>query len=65
MCKTPEELPKMISDINKNYKIKEDCPFGDGKASQKVCEILIKKDSWKPIKPKIFSKKLKNLKIFN
>jgi len=64
MCKSPEELPEKISDINKKYKIKEDCPFGDGKASQKICEILIKKESWKPIKPKNFSEEIKKFENY-
>ena len=63
MCKTPEELPKKISEINKNYEIKEDCPFGDGNASEKICEILIKKVG-NQVNRKIFQKKSKSSKNF-
>ena len=49
MCEFPEKLEKLVDDININYKVSSDCPYGDG-------------NSWKKIK-NIFDNYCKNCKI--
>ena len=36
ICKTPEDLPFLFANINKNSYINEKCPYGDGHSSIKV-----------------------------
>jgi len=43
MCSSPEELPKIVSSVNKDYKIDSSCPYGDGNSSYKIYNILTKK----------------------
>jgi len=40
ICKSPTELPSLFNLINKDYGINSECPYGDGKSSQKIKEIL-------------------------
>ena len=40
MCKSPKYLISAFDKINKNYQINKSCPYGDGKSSQKILEIL-------------------------
>lgn len=40
ICNTPMELPLLFEIINKDYGINSECPYGDGKSSQKIKEIL-------------------------
>lgn len=40
LCKDPKELMGLVDAINRDYIIKEDCPYGDGNTATKVKEIL-------------------------
>jgi len=42
LCREPSTLFVLFDKINKNYKITEDSPYGDGNASNRVYDILIK-----------------------
>jgi UDP-N-acetylglucosamine 2-epimerase (non-hydrolysing) len=42
LCKKPEFLPKIFEKINKNYKVNMPCPYGDGKSSKRIVQILRK-----------------------
>jgi len=41
MCKTVKSLPTTFESVNNNYKINEECPYGDGHSSQKIIDILL------------------------
>jgi len=40
LCKNPENLKIIVEDINKNYFINQECPFGDGFSYVKIREIF-------------------------
>ena len=40
LCKNPEDLKKIFEDINTNYFINKECPFGDGYSYLKIKEIF-------------------------
>ncbi len=40
MCGEPEMLEKLVEDINKDYKVNAECPYGDGKSWKKVIDIF-------------------------
>ena len=40
LCDNPNELYYLFEVINKNYKITSECPYGDGKSSIKIKNIL-------------------------
>jgi UDP-N-acetylglucosamine 2-epimerase (non-hydrolysing) len=40
LCFTPNDLSSLVSEINKNYKVNVECPFGDGNAAKKITKIL-------------------------
>lgn len=40
MCKSPKELHSLFEIINKNYSVDSECPYGDGKSSIKIKNIL-------------------------
>ena len=40
MCKLPKELHSLFEIINKNYSVDSECPYGDGKSSIKIKNIL-------------------------
>jgi len=40
MCPTPDELAGIFRDLNDNYEIDLDCPYGDGKSSEKIAKII-------------------------
>ena len=42
LCESPEKLKDIFNQINLNFEIKAPCPFGDGKASYKILDILLK-----------------------
>lgn len=42
LCPTPEELPKWFGKLKENYYIDTICPYGDGKSSQRVVDIIRK-----------------------
>ena len=41
MCGSPIELPLLFDIINKESVVNNDCPYGDGKSSEKIRKILI------------------------
>ena len=41
MCGSPIELPPLFDIINKESVVNNDCPYGDGKSSEKIRKILI------------------------
>lgn len=42
ICKDPKQLKEIFNKIKKKYKVNQPCPFGDGKASEKILDILLK-----------------------
>ena len=40
MCERPFDLPLMFNRVNKDYIIDKECPYGDGKSSQKIKNII-------------------------
>ena len=40
MCRTPDKLVGIFESLKDNYQVDSDCPFGDGKSSQKIAEII-------------------------
>ena len=40
ICSKPSRLFKMVKLLNNNYKIKNICPYGDGKSSLRIIKIL-------------------------
>jgi UDP-N-acetylglucosamine 2-epimerase (non-hydrolysing) len=40
LCKTPDELPSIFNEINNNYIVNAECPFGDGNSYKKIIQIL-------------------------
>jgi UDP-N-acetylglucosamine 2-epimerase (non-hydrolysing) len=42
LCGTPDKLENMFDELITNYEINEDCPYGDGKSSEKIIKILEK-----------------------
>ena len=40
LCKKPEDLSDLFNHINSNYIVEKPCPFGDGKTSNKIMELL-------------------------
>lgn len=42
LCKKPEELKDLFEKIKNNFEVNSECPFGDGKASDKIVQILLK-----------------------
>lgn len=40
ICRTPKELPILVEFINTNHGINVECPYGDGKSSIKIKNIL-------------------------
>jgi UDP-N-acetylglucosamine 2-epimerase (non-hydrolysing) len=45
LCIYPEDLPNLFDEHIKDYEIKASSPYGDGKSSQKIVEIL-KQNLW-------------------
>lgn len=43
ICESPQELCRIFDDLKDNYKIEEECPYGDGRSSVKVKKILDEK----------------------
>tara|TARA_Y100000004_G_scaffold45659_1_gene50111 strand:+ start:890 stop:1906 length:1017 start_codon:yes stop_codon:yes gene_type:complete len=43
LCKSPDDLENMFYDIINDYKINEECPYGDGKSSERIINILKEK----------------------
>ncbi len=41
MCREPNKLEILVNDIMINYKVKADCPYGDGKSWEKINIILM------------------------
>jgi UDP-N-acetylglucosamine 2-epimerase (non-hydrolysing) len=40
LCKSPDQLNSVFEKVNGDHIPKGQCPFGDGNASSKICEIL-------------------------
>ena len=40
LCKKVEDLPKIFDNTIRNYKPEAECPFGDGRAAEKILKIL-------------------------
>jgi len=40
LCKEPSELKSVFNQAKENYIVTDECPFGDGHASEKIVEIL-------------------------
>lgn len=40
MCKSPEDLEKIVNMIINDYQINEECPYGDGKSWKKIIDNL-------------------------
>lgn len=40
ICRTPKELPMLVESINSNHSINVECPYGDGKSSIKIKNII-------------------------
>lgn len=40
LCETTKDLNNLVYIINKDYYINNECPYGDGKSSKKIIEIL-------------------------
>lgn len=40
LCKEPEQLEEMFSELLTNYKINDKCPYGDGNSSEKIYDII-------------------------
>jgi UDP-N-acetylglucosamine 2-epimerase (non-hydrolysing) len=40
LCPKPENLPSLFNSVISNYMIDEPCPFGDGKSSERIYNIL-------------------------
>jgi len=40
MCGEPELLEQLVYEINNNYKVDAECPYGNGKSWIKICDIL-------------------------
>jgi UDP-N-acetylglucosamine 2-epimerase (non-hydrolysing) len=45
LCPTPEDLPKWFGLLKESYYIDSICPYGDGKSSQKVVDIIRKENN--------------------
>lgn len=43
LCQEPSELPAIFQNIQKDFVINAECPFGDGAASKKIVNILVGK----------------------
>ena len=42
LCKKPSELEALFNKHIDDYKIEEECPYGDGHSAEKIVEILEK-----------------------
>jgi UDP-N-acetylglucosamine 2-epimerase (non-hydrolysing) len=40
LCGNPDNLPTFVYNINKDFYIKNECPYGDGNSSIKILNIL-------------------------
>ena len=40
MCRTPDKLRRIFESLKHNYKVDSDCPYGDGKSSEKIAKII-------------------------
>ena len=40
LCRTPQDLKETFYSISDRYEIDEECPYGDGYASHKICQVL-------------------------
>ena len=40
LCVNPEDLPTFVYNLNKNFYINNECPYGDGNSSIKILNIL-------------------------
>ena len=40
LCENPEDLPTFVYNLNKNFYINNECPYGDGNSSIKILNIL-------------------------
>ena len=40
LCRKPEELSKMFTDLSKSFYVKAKCPYGDGNSSIKISDII-------------------------
>ena len=40
ICKTPDNLHRIFYDLKYNYKIEQECPYGDGHSSFKIAKLL-------------------------
>tara|TARA_R110000868_G_scaffold237224_3_gene491813 strand:- start:16 stop:1071 length:1056 start_codon:yes stop_codon:yes gene_type:complete len=45
ICPTPEDLPNWFGSLKENYYISNICPYGDGKSSQRVVDIIRKQNN--------------------
>jgi len=41
MCGEPELLEDLVEEINKNYYVNAECPYGDGDSWVKITKLLI------------------------
>jgi UDP-N-acetylglucosamine 2-epimerase (non-hydrolysing) len=40
LCKEPEDLEEMFTELLTSYEINDNCPYGDGNSSQKIYDII-------------------------
>lgn len=40
ICNTPQDVRSLFNEINSNYQIDTECPYGDGYSSQKIAKYL-------------------------
>jgi UDP-N-acetylglucosamine 2-epimerase (non-hydrolysing) len=40
LCKSPNELEDMVKDIRDDYVVYDECPYGDGHASERIIKII-------------------------
>ena len=40
LCQTPQDLPSLFRDVVENFEIDKECPYGDGRASERVVDII-------------------------
>ena len=66
MCEEPKLLENLVDEINKNYYVNSECPYGNGESWKKICELsqLKRKISNKNALSK-FLKYINNFKNFD
>lgn len=40
ICRTPDKLSRIFESLKHNYKVDSECPYGDGKSSEKIAKII-------------------------